>query len=67
MAEHNFKSAQKRTPGDLSEKVRRIVEDNRRLSEELAEKDRQLQVLMNSLSWRITAPLRRVLGALKKY
>lgn len=62
MSEHNYKSEQKHTPGDLSEKVRRLVEDNRRLSEELAEKDRQMQVLMNSWSWMITAPFRSLLS-----
>jgi len=36
------------------------------LNRQLAEKNKQIESLMNSYSWKVTAPLRRVLGLFKK-
>ncbi|WKZ32180.1 MAG: hypothetical protein QY316_09715 [Thermodesulfobacteriota bacterium] len=54
------------TPGEVGDRLRNLVERNRKLSSELAEKDRQLQSILNSWSWKITAPVRRILGMMKK-
>lgn len=48
-------------PVEVGKRVRYLAERNRRLCMDVAEKDRQIASLLNSWSWRITAPLRRVL------
>lgn len=57
---HNLSLSDKLVQG-IAEKYRQIAEKDR----QLAEKDKQLESLMNSYSWKITAPMRKVLGWFK--
>ncbi|MDY0352412.1 MAG: hypothetical protein RBR09_14270, partial [Desulfobulbaceae bacterium] len=59
--------------GETGEKVQILAERNKRLAEQLAEKSSQLEEkeryirsLLDSRSWKITAPLRKIMGVLTK-
>jgi hypothetical protein len=51
--------------GTLMAKIKEKDQQFKEQSRLLAEKDRQIEALHNSLSWKVTGPLRAILGAIK--